>query len=142
MKINRFWLVGAPAAAAALIVLRLTAHTMCLIYATTGFPCPACGSTRAVFALLRGDVLESLRWHPLVAILPVLGVLALYVRLRPLRPPRWWNPVLAGVLALYLAVYAVRLVLLFPHTEPMVVNEYGYLPRLWQAAANFFSPTP
>ncbi len=39
--------------------------TVCLLKNTTGFPCPSCGSTRAVAALARGDAFEALQWNPL-----------------------------------------------------------------------------
>ena len=131
MRINRFWLAGAPVIGAALTVFQLTARTVCPVYAVAGLPCPACGSTRAVLALLRGDLMESLRWHPLIFLLPLLAVLALRAR-RTSPRPRWWGIALAGALALYMGIYAARMILLFPHTGPMTVNEYGYLPRLWQ----------
>lgn len=42
-----------------------------------GIPCPGCGLTRATIALLRGDVAEALRFHPLVFVaLPILAGLA------------------------------------------------------------------
>ena len=138
----RFALTGASVIGAGLAVFQLTAGSVCPVYAVTGLPCPACGSTRAVLALLRGGFWESLRWHPLVLLLPVLAVLALCVlRFFP-RPPRWWNALLTSVLVLYLAVYIARMVMWFPHTGPMTVNERGYFPRLWQLAVNFFASAP
>lgn len=38
---------------------------ICLIKHTTGIPCPSCGSTRSVIALLQGDFLKSLQLNPL-----------------------------------------------------------------------------
>ena len=48
----------------------------CLFRKATGLYCPGCGSTRALWRLLRGDLLGSLRYHPLVApFLPIIGLL-------------------------------------------------------------------
>lgn len=37
---------------------------VCLWKRATGIPCPSCGSTRAVLAILRGDLLQALQWNP------------------------------------------------------------------------------
>jgi hypothetical protein len=39
--------------------------TPCLFRNMTGLPCPSCGSTHAVIALLHGNVAQSLLCHPL-----------------------------------------------------------------------------
>ncbi len=46
---------------------------LCTFYTTTGFYCPGCGGTRAVFALFHGDILKSLFYHPVV---PYAGIVA------------------------------------------------------------------
>lgn len=38
--------------------------TVCHIKNLTGIPCPSCGSTRAIHALLDGHFLQSLYWNP------------------------------------------------------------------------------
>lgn len=38
----------------------------CILLTLTGYYCPGCGGTRAVLALLRGDILYSLYCHPMV----------------------------------------------------------------------------
>lgn len=45
----------------------------CTLHAVTGYYCPGCGGTRAVFALLRGDIIQSVRLHPIVLYAVVLG---------------------------------------------------------------------
>ncbi|MBR4072859.1 MAG: DUF2752 domain-containing protein [Clostridia bacterium] len=37
-----------------------------------GVPCPGCGMTRALIALLRGDIITSLKYHFMLFSLPVL----------------------------------------------------------------------
>jgi len=51
-------------------VLRLPAPP-CLFHEVSGLPCPGCGMTRALAALLQGDLARSFALHPLA--LPVLA---------------------------------------------------------------------
>lgn len=45
----------------------------CILHKFTGFYCPGCGGTRAVFALMRGNILRSLYLHPFVPYAVFLG---------------------------------------------------------------------
>jgi hypothetical protein len=36
----------------------------CFLKTATGLPCPACGTTRAVDALLGGQLVEAVQWNP------------------------------------------------------------------------------
>ena len=45
----------------------------CVLNALTGFYCPGCGGTRAVFALAKGDILKSFIYHPFVPYAAILG---------------------------------------------------------------------
>lgn len=40
----------------------------CMFFMLTGLECPACGSQRAVNALLHGSILEALRFNPFIII--------------------------------------------------------------------------
>ena len=50
------WLAAAPFA------------PRCLWHTWTGLPCPACGTTRAIVHLLRGEAVQGIAMNPLAAI--------------------------------------------------------------------------
>ncbi|MBQ8296732.1 MAG: DUF2752 domain-containing protein [Ruminococcus sp.] len=52
----------------------------CVFYISTGYYCPACGNTRSVLALLRGDLLSALSYNITPPLL-LLGALLLYAEL-------------------------------------------------------------
>lgn len=64
----------------------------CLFWRLTGLYCPGCGGTRAVFALLGGDVLLSLKYHPLVVYgaAVLLAELVSWLTARKLKTPRYY----------------------------------------------------
>lgn len=45
----------------------------CTLYTWTGFYCPGCGGTRAVLALVKGDILQSFYWNPFVPYVAIVG---------------------------------------------------------------------
>lgn len=47
-------------------------HTPCVFHELLHLYCPGCGGTRAVYALLHFDILESLAYHPFVLFVAVI----------------------------------------------------------------------
>lgn len=45
----------------------------CWFYEATGWLCPACGNTRSVKALLKGDLITSLRYNIIPSLLCIIG---------------------------------------------------------------------
>jgi hypothetical protein len=57
----------------------------CMFKVLTGIDCPGCGMTRALFALIRGDLMASLAYNP--ALIPLLiTVTALMIQLKIKHP--------------------------------------------------------
>jgi len=109
------------------MVLSLFTDVMlCPFKSVLGVPCLACGMTRAFFSLLRLDFRQAFRYHPLFFTVPFLPLLLLDALPAKLRSWTAW-----GLLALFVGVWALRMVLLFPHTSPMDFNENAVLPMLW-----------
>ena len=69
---------GVAAIAATLVVYRFdpSSHAFfprCVFHQVTGLQCPGCGATRALYALLHGDVARAFWFNPLFLLfLPVL----------------------------------------------------------------------
>lgn len=49
----------------------------CPIYENLGIYCPGCGGTRAINALMRGEIWQSLLYHPVI--LYVLGIYLIFM---------------------------------------------------------------
>jgi hypothetical protein len=103
------WLTGLPLAAlflaygvaAAFRWTPVGLFAPCVFLRVTGWRCPACGATRMVGALLRGDLAAAWYYHPLLLLalaVAAAGGAALFLRTfckgwRPLSPAirsRWW----------------------------------------------------
>ncbi|MCL1903400.1 MAG: DUF2752 domain-containing protein [Oscillospiraceae bacterium] len=61
-----------------IIVRVLSIAGDCNLYSLTGILCPACGGTRAMAFLLRGNILAALRYNIWVVFIALLGI-ALYI---------------------------------------------------------------
>ena len=48
----------------------------CIIKNVTGYPCPSCGSTRAIKMLLKGDFLGSFQMNPFGIIVAILMLIS------------------------------------------------------------------
>ena len=96
------WLAALVVLAAMMYLLRLG----CPVRRLTGIPCPGCGMTRAVLALLEGDIAGALQLHGMVWSLPVLLLLYLYEG--QLFRTRWLNRALWTLLILGFAANWLR----------------------------------
>lgn len=107
--------VGVLAASAGIAALWLRLGLplpVCRFREWTGVPCPTCGSTRMVEAVLSGDLIGAVAWNPLVFFgLAAVAVWAAFSAVRPALGLPAWRLVLAprerfalGVLAIVVAI--------------------------------------
>jgi hypothetical protein len=74
-----YWFRAALAVAAigAYAAYMMSGAVQCSFAQLTHHPCPACGGTRSIHALLHGDVMGSLRFNPIAPLfVVVLGALS------------------------------------------------------------------
>lgn len=94
--------------------------SICLIYNTTGVPCPTCGMTRSYLALFQGNLRQALVYHPLFFLVPVLFYAFYYQK----------KQLLYSLFVIFILVYVGRMILFFPHTEPMLYDRFSIWGRL------------
>ncbi|MGN0620498.1 MAG: DUF2752 domain-containing protein [Porcipelethomonas sp.] len=77
---------AAPAAAVLLLIFRewifkiSETFPKCIFFVATGYHCPACGNTRCVRALMRGDILTALH-NNITPVLLLFLLAVLYIEL-------------------------------------------------------------
>ena len=105
-------------------------YSLCPLVVITGFPCPACGMTRAVFALLRGDFGTAWAIHPFsygIVALALLFALRRYVLGKDVKCLTWPAVILFAGMILF---YIYRMAVYFPDEPPMT---YYYGSVLYRA---------
>ena len=81
----------------------------CPLQHFTGVPCPGCGLSRALFALLRLDFAAAFRYHPMIYVLPPVALYTLFGK--KLGSKTRERVLLWGTMALWAAVWLARLIL-------------------------------
>ena len=98
--------------AAALYIIFYVMEIPCIFRSVTGFPCPGCGMTRAVFCIITLDIPSAAHYHPMVFFLPIL-FLFIWKDGRLFRSCRLNSAVLISIGVLFLVTYLIRLLLFY-----------------------------
>ena len=87
----------------------------CLFHMVTGYYCPGCGGTRAVIALLHGDIIASFIYHPLVPYTAAAFIVLLILKLKAPEKSVEVHLIRALIIALIIVVinFAVKNILLY-----------------------------
>lgn len=89
----------------------------CMIKNVTGFPCPSCGTTRAVRLLWQGNILESLKMNPFGILVFMIMIFApLWIAFDLIFKKQtflnWYNKIEFTVRTKWIAIVLILLVLL------------------------------
>lgn len=86
----------------------------------TGYPCPACGMTRAAFCLFRMDFKGAFSIHPFIyAVAAYVAVFAVNRYILQRKMGKILKLALAGIMAGMIVYYLWRMILYFPGEPPM-----------------------
>lgn len=106
-------------------------NTKCIFKSIIGVPCPGCGLTRAWISFIKGTISEAFYWHPLFLMIPALAILILlYFKGSFIKYRRYILIAIVTIVGLYIIVYIVRMVILFPSVEPLDYNRQSFINRL------------
>ena len=95
--------------------------SICLVYNVFGIPCFSCGMTRAFRSL--PDLRMAFFYHPLFFVVPFIPLLAILGE-------RWRNYISVVLIILFIGLWLLRMVLLFPDQAPMEFNEASLVRRI------------
>ena len=112
---------------AVFILFNILFHKICFFSIVSGYPCPGCGITRAFACLI------TLHWHEAMLLNPtiflwfpvlVYGFLNRYFFCKS---NKIFTKLLIITGILTIIIYIIRMILLFPHTEPMTYSEQNLI---------------
>lgn len=118
-------------------VMTIFVGTACPITLLTGFPCFACGMTRANILALQLRFGEAFAMHPLFFTSYIVGAGVIIFTAKP----EWQDKLVVKIscyvlIAAFIGVYIYRMVAFYPETVPMVYN-YDSIFGLIRKALNF-----
>lgn len=123
------------AAAVAIIVytilVNMVFHAFCPMVIFTGFPCPACGMTRAFFYLITGNVSASVQMHPLALWAVCLFLYFAWNRYIMGRAAKGIKMLLGITFFVLIICYVWRMFLYFPDRAPYVYAERNILAGIF-----------
>lgn len=104
----------------AILVLYERIAIPCIFHKITGFYCPGCGITRAIKALLKGDIYTSIRNNALLYIVvPVIAISEIINRLTKRKYKKCYNTILIVLLIITIGYGILRNIPQFSYLAPI-----------------------
>lgn len=111
-------------------------YTSCFLVEVTGFPCPACGMTRAGFAVLHGRFQTAWHLHPFIYLficLAIAAVIKRYFLKQSLKSLKKW---LILILLFMVVFYVYRMIFRFPGDPPISYYNNNWLRKIFSLYQN------
>ena len=118
------------------VIIKKIFKAFCPLVILTGFPCPACGMTRAILFLLTGQFERSFRIHPMAILWVILALYCIIMRYLLGKRVAYFKSIVIVLLLAMIVYYIYRMITLFPNQPPMSYTRNNLLHRvivLWQA---------
>ena len=101
--------------------------TPCISVLLTGFPCPFCGTTRALWYALQFDFTNAFAYQPLWPTLPLTLITFILYRYVQVIKGHWFILLCVFEFCLFILLYVLRILSGFPGEGPMTYTN----PNLW-----------
>lgn len=124
--IRECW-IGLLAFGGYMLLMMLFFHEVCPLLIVTGVPCPGCGLTRAGILLLQGKFAEAFQMHAFIYIWFAFILYFLYNRYIRQRRMKYTMQLIIIIIIAMLIYYGCRMIMYFPHREPMIWSEHRSL---------------
>lgn len=112
------------------VTVKKVFRAFCPLVITTGFPCPACGMTRAVLFLLTGQLERSWNAHPMAVLWVLFALYCIIMRYFLGRKVKGFRAIAITLLVAMIALYIYRMITIFPNRPPMSYTRNNMLRKL------------
>lgn len=111
------------------VIVRNLFHAYCPFLITTGFPCPGCGMTRAMFYLLTGRFERGMSLNPAAPLWIAFFICFFVERYLRGRTPKYMKILLAVIVLVTTGIYLYRMMHSFPGSPPLVFYRNNLISR-------------
>ncbi|MBQ8591935.1 MAG: DUF2752 domain-containing protein [Lachnospiraceae bacterium] len=114
------------------VIVKKLFRAFCPLVIMTGFPCPACGMTRAFLFLMTGQFERSWNAHPMAIFWVILAIYCIVMRYLLGKKIKGVQLLIIILLLAMIICYVYRMITLFPNQPPMSYTRNNMLRRLIQ----------
>ena len=113
------------------VVIKKIFRAFCPLVIVTGFPCPACGMTRALLYLFTGQFERSFNIHPMGALFVLLAVYCIVMRYFLGKRVLGLKYIVAVLMSALIVFYLYRMATIFPNRPPMSYTRNNLLLKIF-----------